>query len=87
MTKALFVIVPLIGLAALGLATGNAQVNPNVEEGLHPYGSYKGGDIDAVSLSNGGLSVSIPLWSTPQRGTLKEDYVWVYNSKLWSACN
>jgi len=46
-----------------------AQVSPNLEQGIKPYGSYHGGDIDSVSLLNGNLFVKIPLYSLPQRGT------------------
>jgi hypothetical protein len=30
------------------------QVNPNIDQGFHPYGSYEGGSVHALSLSNGG---------------------------------
>lgn len=61
-----------------------AQENPNLANGLTPYGSYHGGDIDSVSVINGGLTVHAPLASYPQRGSLKLDYYLVSGSKNWS---
>lgn len=45
-----------------------SQTTPNVEEGVKPYGAYSGGDIDSIGMSNGTLSLHIPLISYPQRG-------------------
>lgn len=58
-----------------------AQANPNLEQGMKPFGSYVGGDIDSVSLSNGNLRIEIPVWSAPQRGALPLKFVLLYNSK------
>lgn len=38
-----------------------AQDLPDVAQGLQPYASYHGGELDNVSLVNGGLTVRIPL--------------------------
>ena len=48
-----------------------AQVDPNVEDGIHPYGSYAGSPVDTVSLTSGNLTLRIPLFSVPQRGKLR----------------
>lgn len=39
-----------------------------IEQGIKPYGSYEGGDIDSVSMVNGSVTLHIPLLSYPQRG-------------------
>lgn len=46
----------------------SAPLTPDLEEGMKPYGSFHGGDIDQVSLSSGKLVLNIPLVSYPQRG-------------------
>jgi RHS repeat-associated protein len=49
--------------------------------GSIPYQSYHGGDIDSVNLSNGRVSVHVPLISYPQRGgLLKENFSLVNGS-------
>ncbi|MFZ3215140.1 MAG: hypothetical protein WA192_03685 [Candidatus Acidiferrales bacterium] len=45
-----------------------AQNNIITEQGLKPYGSYHGGDIDVVNLSNGKIDFHAPVVSYPQRG-------------------
>ncbi len=45
-----------------------AQTLAGVEQGIKPYGSYEGGDIDSVSMANGSLTLNLPLISYPQRG-------------------
>jgi RHS repeat-associated protein len=50
--------------------------------GLQAYHDYHGGDIDHIDLDNGGLNLTIPLVSYPQRGgALTEDFVIVMNSQ------
>ena len=46
----------------------SAQDDANNEQGIRPFGSYQWNDIDHLNLTNGGLGVSIPLVSHPQRG-------------------
>lgn len=46
----------------------DAQVDPYLEQGIKPYGSFHGGDLDTISLLNGNLFVRIPFYSLPQRG-------------------
>jgi RHS repeat-associated protein len=68
-----------------------AQQNPNLETGFKPYGSYEDGAIDTVSLTNGNLIVHIPLWSYPQRGSVKRNITafWTNNKHFWvfQSCN
>src|SRR5690242_20363671 len=73
-------------LAALVTATSPAlaQDIPEFETGLKPYGTYHGGDIDNVSLTNGNLAIVAPLWSYPQRGgKLNWDFSLIANAKNW----
>jgi RHS repeat-associated protein len=44
------------------------NVDPTLERGLKPYGSFEGGAIDSISVVNGSLNLHIPLVSYPQRG-------------------
>lgn len=60
-----------------------AEGNPNEENGLKPYGSYHGGDVDTVSLTNGNVMLHIPLFSYPQRGDLRANFFLETNSKGW----
>jgi RHS repeat-associated protein len=51
-----------------------------VDLGLQAYHDYHGGDIDHVNVDNGNLTLTIPLASYPQRGSLlKLDFAVVYN--------
>jgi hypothetical protein len=45
-----------------------AQTNVNEEQGMKRYDSWHGGDLDSVSMTNGGMVLHIPLVSFPQRG-------------------
>jgi len=64
-------------------AITQAQNNPNEEQGLKPYDSWHGGDLDSVSLTNGGLSLHIPLASFPQRGNVDLSFMVRFSSKQW----
>lgn len=46
----------------------NAQTVAGAEQGMKPYGSYEGGNIDSISMVNGSLTLHIPIISYPQRG-------------------
>ncbi len=74
----LFALVMLL----LSSEVASAQTDINMEQGLKPYGSYMGGNIDTVSLSNGNLMLHMPLVSYPQRGgRLKLSFFLRYNNK------
>ncbi|MHB8652643.1 MAG: hypothetical protein ACYDA9_02060 [Terriglobia bacterium] len=61
-----------------------AQDAPEFEIGLKPYGTFHGGDIDSVSLTNGNLTVHASLWSNSQRGgKLTKALTILYNNKGW----
>lgn len=64
-------------------ASGVCQSNVNEEQGLKPFDSTSGGDFDSVSLTNGGLTLHIPVVSFPQRGTLDLSFFLTYSTKQW----
>lgn len=45
-----------------------AQQTADVQQGLPPYSTFQGNDIDSVNLLNGKLSLHVPLISYPERG-------------------
>jgi RHS repeat-associated protein len=71
------------------------DIDPTVERGMKPYGSFEGGGIDSVSTTNGNLNLHIPLVSYPQRGgQLKlgfyvkfDNNSYSYSTANQSACN
>ncbi|HYY72549.1 MAG TPA: RHS repeat-associated core domain-containing protein, partial [Candidatus Bathyarchaeia archaeon] len=76
-----------LGLLAFIVVVGSplrAQTNPDLEQGFRPYGTFRGGDIDSVSMTNGNLSVQIPLFSLPQRGAVHVGYQLQYNAKIYT---
>lgn len=60
-----------------------SQTNVNEEQGLKPYDSWHGGDLDSVSMTNGGLILHVPLAAFPQRGNLDLSYSVRYSTKQW----
>src|SRR5260370_41091104 len=72
-----------VAVILAGSAVMMGQTDPNFDQGLKPYGSYHGGDLDSVGLANGNLTVHIPLISYPQRGRLQFGFALVYNGKGW----
>jgi RHS repeat-associated protein len=75
------VVVISLTLAA-GAQTQGDSGDPSFTQGLKPYGSYHGGDIDIVSLENGKLDLHIPLLSYPQRGDLQMSFTVRYNNPV-----
>jgi RHS repeat-associated protein len=59
---------------------GYSQDLPDVQQGLQPYTAFHGGQLDVVNLTNGGLTVRIPLVSYPQKGSLSLSYSIIFNS-------
>jgi RHS repeat-associated protein len=74
----------LVGVILAGFSPAIAQTNLNEEQGLKPYGSGHGGDLDTVSLTSGGLNIHIPVASFPQRGSIPLDFSIIYSNKTWS---
>jgi RHS repeat-associated protein len=67
-----------------------AQDNPNLQNGMVPFGSFNGGDFDSVNLYNGNLVIHIPLFNYPQRGSLPGQFKLLSNTKNFYAvqsCN
>ena len=60
-----------------------AQTNVNEEQGMKPYDSFHGGDLDSISMTNGGMVLHIPLVSYPQRGNLDLTFSVYANTKQW----
>jgi YD repeat-containing protein len=73
----------LLAILLFGSLEALPQTNPNLENGIKPYGSYNGGQFDQVSLTNGNLHVRIPIISYQQRGKLAVSYSFVINAKNW----
>src|SRR5260370_15829054 len=72
-------------LAVVTLLSGTviAQISVNEEQGMKPYDSWHGGDLDSVSMTNGGMVLHIPLASFPQRGNLDLSFSVYSNTKQW----
>src|SRR5690348_15745138 len=79
MRSSRFVFFNVVLIMSFGFAV--AQNDPSLDTGLKPYGSYHGGDLDSVSLTNGNLTLHIPLAGYPQRGNLGYTPRIIYNSK------
>ena len=58
-----------------------AQDQEDIQNGIKAYGTYRGGDIDSVSMTNGNLVIKIPLASYPQRGKVHLSYSLFYTNK------
>ena len=66
-------------------ALGQSSDDPTMDVGFKPYGSYHGGDLDSINLSNGFLNIHIPVISFPQRGSMGYTPQVIYNNyKGWS---
>ena len=81
-------IIPFFALVFLfmalgGIPTSLAQDTDDIQQGIKAYGTYRGGDIDLVSMTNGSLTLNIPLVSYPQRGKLHLGYGLIYNRKTY----
>ncbi|HEV3036771.1 MAG TPA: hypothetical protein VHA33_03195 [Candidatus Angelobacter sp.] len=77
----------LVGLIVCGVILLSisifAQTNVNEEQGLKPYDSLHGGELDAISLTSGGLVLDLPLATFPQRGGLDLSFMVRYSGKQW----
>jgi len=60
-----------------------AQINPNLETGLMPYGSYDSSNFDSIDLATFDVTLHIPVLALPQRGSLRVVYGIVFNDKGW----
>src|SRR6266481_6386901 len=73
----------VLTMILLGGISAYAQANVNEEMGMKPYDSWHGGDLDSVSMTNGGLVLHIPLVAFQQRGGLDLSFSVYANSKQW----
>src|SRR5882672_3765577 len=73
----------LVAVILAGSVSVFAQENPNEAQALKPYDSWHGGDLDSVSLINGGLSMHLPLAAFPQRGNLDLSFMVRFSNKQW----
>lgn len=77
-------LVVLVLSAASQLPPATAQTAPKLDDGMRPYGSYHGGEVDSISLPGGNLNIHIPIISFPQRGgKLNVEYFLRLTSKNW----
>src|SRR6266852_2483386 len=74
----LALLIPLLFVGGLSVA----QDPEDIQQGIKAYGSYRGGDIDTVSMTSGNVYVHIPLISYPQRGKLRLSYSLIFNSSF-----
>lgn len=73
----------LVAVILVGSVSVFSQENPNEAQALKPYDSWHGGDLDSVSLINGGLSMHLPLAAFPQRGNLDLSFMVRFSNKQW----
>ena len=65
----------------LSAQTLRAQTSTTFDQGVNPYSSLHGGDIDSIVLSNGNLLLHVPLISYPQRGKLHLGFFAAYDNR------
>ncbi len=73
----------LVLFGAFGLHGLFAQDLDDVQQGIKAYGTYQGGEFDSISMTNGSLTLNIPVLSYPQRGNVKLGYRFIYNRKTY----
>lgn len=72
----------LLAVFAASFTTSSVAQDPDdLQQGIKAYGTYRGGEFDSVSMTNGNLTLDIPLVSYPQRGKVKLGFRIVYNGK------
>jgi RHS repeat-associated protein len=64
-----------------------AQAPVGEQQGIKPNDSLHGGALDSVSLTDGSLTLHIPLASFPQRGALGLTFTLYSNTKNWQQVN
>ncbi len=84
-------LVVLLLLIVFAPVVATAQDLAGLEQGIKPYGSYEGGNIDSISMVNGSLTLHMPLISYPQRGgKLHVGFSLMYANPIlqpWATCN
>ena len=83
--KSLKLLVVVALFIAANISAFSQNDDPAMEIGFKPYGSYHGGDLDSINLSNGFLNLHIPVVNYPQRGDISYTVELLYNNtKGWS---
>jgi YD repeat-containing protein len=78
-------IIGIVLFIAASVSYGQTTDDPTMDVGFKPYGSYHGGDLDSINLSNGFLNIHIPVASYSQRGAISYTPQILYNNyKGWS---
>ena len=78
-------IIGVVLFIAGNVSFAQSSDDPMMDVGFKPYGSYHGGDLDSINLSNGFLNIHIPVGSFPQRGAIGYTPQIIYNNhKGWS---
>lgn len=76
--RAVLLLLVVVAFTTLHLG---GQTLAGVEQGIKPYGSYEGGNVDSVNMVNGSLTLNIPLVSYSRRGgKLKLAFRLVYDN-------
>ena len=70
-------------ISVLFANVASAQTNPNLETGLKPYGAFDSTTFDSINISNGNLTLDIPIFDYPQRGGVTVRVRLAYNNKGW----
>jgi RHS repeat-associated protein len=74
----------LLLLAILLVAATSFAAHPNAERGFSADSAYQFGNLDAVNLFNGNVSLTIPLGQRYEvGGSVSYGFSLVYNSKVW----
>jgi hypothetical protein len=83
--RSIKLIIGIVLFIAANVSYGQMTDDPTMDVGFKPYGSYHGGDLDSINLSNGFLNIHIPVGSFPQRGAIGYTPQIIYNNhKGWS---
>ena len=70
-------------ISVLPANVASAQTNPNLETGFKPFGVFDSTTFDSVNISNGNLTLDIPILDYPQRGGIAVRVRLTYNNKGW----
>jgi len=74
---------PLLAAFLFFWASASAQNNPNTDQGLKPYDSFHGGNLDSVSMTSGNLFFHKTEYAAAQRGQAALTYSLLYNNKAF----
>jgi len=81
----LLILLALCLVCALRTSAQEPTVTNATNVGFPMNGVFDGTDFENVQITNGGLQIEIPLWSSPGRNGLNVTYKYVYSNKQWAA--